>query len=76
MLAEAWITGATSTPAPAPNSAARPKENITIRSIYPQELVIPAVALLAMAGLYAMQRHTLVGRAMQAVAHNCNAGRG
>ncbi|MCJ2052303.1 branched-chain amino acid ABC transporter permease [Methylobacterium sp. J-070] len=38
--------------------------------VYPQELVIPAVAVLAMVGLHALQRHTLVGRAMQAVAHN------
>ncbi|TXM98269.1 branched-chain amino acid ABC transporter permease [Methylobacterium sp. WL64] len=38
--------------------------------VYPQELVIPAVAVLAMIGLHLMQRHTLVGRAMQAVAHN------
>ena len=36
--------------------------------VYPQELVIPAVAVLAMIGLHALQRHTLVGRAMQAVA--------
>ena len=38
--------------------------------VYPQELIIPAVAVLTMIGLHAMQRHTLVGRAMQAVAHN------
>ena len=37
---------------------------------YPQELVIPVVAILIMIGLRLMQRHTLVGRAMQAVAHD------
>jgi branched-chain amino acid transport system permease protein len=38
--------------------------------VYPQELVIPVFALLIMVGLKLMQRHTLVGRAMQAVAHD------
>lgn len=41
--------------------------------IYPQELMIPIIAVLAMLGLKLMQRRTLVGRAMQAVAHNPNA---
>lgn len=38
--------------------------------VYPQELIIPVVALLIMIGLKLMQRHTLIGRAMQAVAHD------
>ena len=38
--------------------------------VYPQELVIPVVAVVIMIGLKLMQRHTLVGRAMQAVAHD------
>ena len=38
--------------------------------IYPQELLIPAVAVLAMIGFRLLQKRTLVGRAMQAVAHN------
>lgn len=38
--------------------------------VYPQELAIPVVALVAMAGLGILQRQTLVGRAMQAVAYN------
>lgn len=38
--------------------------------IYPQELVIPIVAILVMIGLKLMHRHTLIGRAMQAVAHD------
>jgi branched-chain amino acid transport system permease protein len=38
--------------------------------VYPQELAIPIVAILIMFGLKLMQRHTLIGRAMQAVAHD------
>lgn len=38
--------------------------------VYPQELIIPFFALLIMVGLRLMQRHTLIGRAMQAVAHD------
>lgn len=41
--------------------------------VYPQELVIPVVAVLAMLGLRWMQRHTLIGRAMQAVSFDRNA---
>lgn len=41
--------------------------------VYPQELAIPVIALIAMAGLRLLQRRTLIGRAMQAVAHNKNA---
>jgi branched-chain amino acid transport system permease protein len=38
--------------------------------VYPQELLIPAVAVLVMLSLRLMQQHTLIGRAMQAVAHD------
>lgn len=38
--------------------------------VYPQELIIPIVAILVMIGLKLMQRHTLIGRAMKAVAHD------
>jgi branched-chain amino acid transport system permease protein len=38
--------------------------------VYPQELAIPVFSLLVMIGLKLMQRHTLIGRAMQAVAHD------
>lgn len=41
--------------------------------VYPQELAIPVIALIAMAGLRLLQRHTLIGRAMQAVAYNKHA---
>lgn len=38
--------------------------------VYPQELLIPVFAVLVMVGLKLMQRRTLIGRAMQAVAHD------
>jgi branched-chain amino acid transport system permease protein len=38
--------------------------------VYPQELLIPVVAIAAMLGLRLMQKRTLIGRAMQAVAHD------
>ncbi|GJE44607.1 branched-chain amino acid ABC transporter permease [Methylobacterium soli] len=38
--------------------------------VYPQELLIPLVAVVAMIGFRLLQKRTLVGRAMQAVAHN------
>lgn len=41
--------------------------------VYPQELLIPVVAVLAMLGLRFLQRRTLIGRAMTAVAHNRDA---
>ena len=41
--------------------------------VYPQELLIPAVAVLVMLGFVWMQRSTLIGRAMQAVAFDRNA---
>lgn len=41
--------------------------------VYPQELVIPVVAVAAMLAFVWMQRRTLIGRAMQAVAFDRNA---
>jgi branched-chain amino acid transport system permease protein len=41
--------------------------------VYPQELLIPVFALLAMGGFGWMQRHTLIGRAMQAVSFDRSA---
>ncbi|QIB34154.1 branched-chain amino acid ABC transporter permease [Ancylobacter pratisalsi] len=41
--------------------------------VYPQELAVPVIAVLAMLGLRLLQRRTLIGRAMQAVAHNKSA---
>ena len=41
--------------------------------VYPQELLIPAVAILIMIGFMWIQRNTLIGRAMQAVAFDRNA---
>lgn len=38
--------------------------------IYPQELLIPVIAVLVMIAFRLLQKRTLVGRAMQAVAHN------
>lgn len=38
--------------------------------VYPQELLIPAVAVVVVIGLRLMQQHTLIGRAMHAVAHD------
>ena len=60
--------GGFSRPLPSPGVA----KPLTIfgAGVYLQELVIPAVAVLAMAGLRLLQRRTLVGRAMQAVAHD------
>ncbi|WP_454917922.1 branched-chain amino acid ABC transporter permease [Xanthobacter sediminis] len=55
-------------PLPSPGTAF--SVQILGAGIYPQELAIPLVALVAMIGLRALQRHTLVGRAMRAVAHN------
>lgn len=41
--------------------------------VYPQELLIPAVAIAVMFAFMWMQRHTLIGRAMQAVSFDRNA---
>ena len=71
IMVEALATmqfGGFSRPLPSPGVARA--ISILGAGVYPQELVIPAVAVLAMIGLHALQRHTLVGRAMQAVAHN------
>jgi branched-chain amino acid transport system permease protein len=58
---------------PLPSPGVASSMHILGAGIYPQELVIPLVAVVAMLGLRALQRHTLVGRAMRAVAHNKNA---
>lgn len=60
--------GGFSRPLPSPGIA-RP---VTIggAGIYPQELLIPVVAVLAMIGFRLLQTRTLVGRAMRAVAHD------
>jgi branched-chain amino acid transport system permease protein len=71
IMAESLATmqfGGFSRPLPSPGVARA--ISVLGAGVYPQELVIPAVAVLAMIGLHLMQRHTLVGRAMQAVAHN------
>ena len=71
IMAESLATmqfGGFSRPLPSPGVA----RAVTIlgAGVYPQELAIPAVAVLAMAALRLMQRRTLVGRAMRAVAHD------
>ncbi|MCJ2091607.1 branched-chain amino acid ABC transporter permease [Methylobacterium sp. J-072] len=71
IMAESLATmqfGGFSRPLPSPGVARA--ISVFGAGVYPQELVIPAVAVLAMIGLHLMQRHTLVGRAMQAVAHS------
>lgn len=60
--------GGFSRPLPSPGVASA--INIFGAGVYPQELLIPAAALVAMLGLRALQKHTLIGRAMQAVAHD------
>ncbi len=55
---------------PLPSPGVEKAISVLGAGVYPQELIIPAVAVLAMFGLAAMQKHTLIGRAMQAVAHN------
>ncbi|MEH2509215.1 branched-chain amino acid transport system permease protein [Nitrobacteraceae bacterium AZCC 1564] len=55
---------------PLPSPGVKNAVHIAGAGIYPQELVIPVVAVLVMVGLKLMHRHTLVGRAMQAVAHD------
>jgi len=55
---------------PLPSPGVKSAIHIFGAGVYPQELVIPVVAILIMIGLRLMQRHTLVGRAMQAVAHD------
>src|SRR5262245_11840176 len=55
---------------PLPSPGVKSAVQVFGAGVYPQELVIPVVAILVMAGLRLMQRHTLIGRAMQAVAHD------
>jgi branched-chain amino acid transport system permease protein len=55
---------------PLPSPGVKSAIQIFGAGVYPQELAIPLVALLMMIGLRLMQRHTLIGRAMQAVAHD------
>lgn len=55
---------------PLPSPGVKSAIHIFGAGVYPQELIIPVVAILIMIGLRLMQRHTLVGRAMQAVAHD------
>lgn len=58
---------------PLPSPGISSSVHVLGAGVYPQELAIPLFAVLAMAGLSALQRHTLIGRAMRAVAHNKNA---
>ncbi|ANF57140.1 branched-chain amino acid ABC transporter permease [Halotalea alkalilenta] len=55
---------------PLPSPGVERAVRILGAGVYPQELLIPLVAVLAMLGLKLIQRHTLVGRAMQAIAHD------
>jgi branched-chain amino acid transport system permease protein len=55
---------------PLPSPGVKSAVHIFGAGVYPQELAIPVVAILVMVGLRLMQRHTLIGRAMQAVAHD------
>jgi len=59
-------TGGFSRALPSPGIAG--SVNVMGAGVYPQELLIPVVAILAMLGLRLMQRRTLIGRAMTAVA--------
>jgi branched-chain amino acid transport system permease protein len=55
---------------PLPSPGIERAVNIFGAGVYPQELAIPCIALLAMFGFRALQQRTLIGRAMQAVSHN------
>ncbi len=55
---------------PLPSPGVKSAIQIFGAGVYPQELFIPVFAILIMIGLRLMQRHTLLGRAMQAVAHD------
>lgn len=71
IMLEALVTlrfGGFSRPLPSPGVAK--SVSILGAGVYPQELAIPICAILAMAGLRVLQRRTLIGRAMQAVAFN------
>jgi branched-chain amino acid transport system permease protein len=74
IMLEALVTmqfGGFSRPLPSPGVA----NAISIfgAGVYPQELAIPVVAIVAMLAFVWMQRRTLIGRAMQAVAYDRNA---
>jgi branched-chain amino acid transport system permease protein len=74
IMLEALVTmqfGGFSRPLPSPGI----EKSVSIMGagVYPQELAIPVFAILATVGLRLMQQHTLIGRAMQAVAYNRNA---
>jgi branched-chain amino acid transport system permease protein len=71
VMTEALATlqfGGFSRPLPSPGVAGAVR--ILGAGVYPQELFIPVFAVVVVVGLKLLQRHTLVGRAMQAVAHN------
>src|ERR1700687_343349 len=53
-----------------PSPGVRSAVHIFGAGVYPQELAIPVVAILVMVSLRLMQQHTLIGRALQAVAHD------
>jgi branched-chain amino acid transport system permease protein len=55
---------------PLPSPGVQSAVHIFGAGVYPQELAIPIVAILVMIGLKLMQQHTLIGRAMLAVAHD------
>ena len=57
-------------PQPLPTPLMAEPIRIAGAGIYPQELLLPAVALLAMVGLHVFQTRTLTGRAIRAVANN------
>jgi branched-chain amino acid transport system permease protein len=74
IMLEALVTmrfGGFSRPLPSPGVA----HAISVfgAGVYPQELLIPAFALTVMVAFLWMQRRTLIGRAMQAVAFDRNA---
>ncbi|SEC69792.1 branched-chain amino acid ABC transporter permease [Bradyrhizobium erythrophlei] len=55
---------------PLPSPGVQSAVHIFGAGVYPQELAIPIVAILVMIGLKLAQQHTLIGRAMLAVAHD------
>lgn len=74
IMLEALVTmqfGGFSRPLPSPGVANA--ISIIGAGVYPQELAIPVVAIVAMLAFVWMQRRTLIGRAMQAVAYDRNA---
>jgi branched-chain amino acid transport system permease protein len=57
-------------PRPLPSPLAAQPVFIGGAGVFPQELLLPALAVVAMVGLYVFQRHTQTGRAIRAVAAN------